>query len=69
MADRHLPQREERGDEQPAGCGQHGRGFLHARSCHGSVVNHFHLRTFVLLAAALLFHGRVLRKARSHLLH
>ena len=69
VADGHLPQREERGDEQPAGRGQHGRGLLHARGCHGPGIAHLHLRALVLLAAALLLHGRVHREARVHLLH
>lgn len=65
----NLPQREERGDEQSAGRGQHGGGVLHAGGSHGSVINHLHLWTFVLLAAAFLLHGRVLWKARGHLLY
>lgn len=69
MADRDLPPREERGDVQPAGRGQHGRCLLHAGCCHGSVAHHFHLRTLVLLAAALLLHGRLLWAARLRLHH
>lgn len=69
MADGDLPPREERGDVQPAGCGQHGRCLLHAGGRHGSIAHHLHLRTLVLLAAALLLHGRLLRPARLRLLH
>lgn len=69
MADRDLPPREERGNVQPAGRRQHGRCLLHARCRHGSVAHHLHLRTLVLLAAALLLHGRLLRPARLRLQH
>lgn len=69
MADGDLPPREERGDVQPAGCRQHGRRLLHAGRRHGSVAHHLHLRALVLLAAALLLHGRLLRPARLRLLH
>ena len=69
MADGDLPPREERGDVQPAGRGQHGWGLLHAGRRHGSVSHHLHLRTLVLLAAALLLHGRLLRSTRLRLLN
>lgn len=69
LADRDLPPWEEWGDVQPAGCGQHGWRFLHARCCHGSFTHYLHLWTLVLLAAALLLHGRLLRPARLRLLN
>ena len=36
VADRHLSQREEGGDEHQAGHRQHGRGVLHAAGGHGA---------------------------------
>lgn len=69
MAHGHLPQREERGDEQSAGHRQHGGRVLHAGGRHGPEPHHFHLGAPLLLEAALLFHGRVLRSAGAALLH
>lgn len=69
MADGDLPQREERGDEQPAGRGQHGRRLLHAGGGHGSVAHHLHRRACLLLATALLLHGLLHGQARLRLLH
>lgn len=69
VADWHLPQWEKWGDEQSAGCRQHGRCVLHAGSCNGPVPNHIHRRAPLLLATAILLYGCVLRQARHHLLH
>jgi len=69
VADGDLPPREERGDFQPAGRRQHGRRLLHAGRRHGAVAHHLHLRALVLLAAALLLHGHLLRPARLRVLH
>lgn len=69
MADWDLPQREERGHVQPAGCGQHGRRLLHAGHRNGPFHPHIHLGAPLLLEAEILFHWRLLGEAGAALHH
>lgn len=69
VADWDLPQWEERGDEQPAGCGQHGWSVLHAGNRNGSQPHYLCLGAPVLLETQILLYWRLHRHTRPALLH
>lgn len=69
VADRNLPQWEERGYVQSAGCGQHGWSLLHAGHGHGALPHHLCLWASLLLEAQILLHWGLHWQARSPFLH
>lgn len=69
VADRNLPQWEERGNVQSAGCGQHGWGLLHAGHSHGTLPYHLCLWASLLLEAQILLHWGLQWQAGSSFQH
>lgn len=69
VADRNLPQWEEWGDVQSAGCRQHGWGLLHASYGYGALPYHLCLWTPLLLEAEILLHRGLHWQARPTFLH